>query len=1166
MINEQLTLGERLRKKREEANLTQLELSKHLGYSNSVISRVEKNETLPTQEFIDMFIQLPILDLKESEIANILALYHGNPAMADWPLQAHWGDAPNLPHFFGRYKELTTLTNWLDDPSCRLVTVLGMGGMGKTALVAKVAKEKEKEKSFEYILWHSLRNAPPLSETLSDLLSILAREQGTTLPNDLEKAIGLILDYFSKHKCLLILDNMESILQGNKAGDYRDGYANYGRFLQRIGEGHHQSQLLITSREKPKEVGYMQGESLPVRVLALSGLDTTEGQHILQAKGLSSFETAGATVVAHYSGNPLALNLVAEMIREVYVGDLEAFVADSDLIFGRIGDVLKEQIARVSPLELSLLYWLAIEREPVPKETLLENLVKSESNKNVVIALRSLIRRSLVETNTDGNFMLQNVVMEYLTDVLVDLGSQELINELGPICREYAFMKATAPTYIRYTQKRLLVKPIADRLLRSESKASVTEKLIGFTKLLRESRLADVGYAGGNLLNLLLYLGCNLRGYDFSNLPLRQAFLQEANLVNVNFSGVDLIDTVFNSSLGGIESIAFHPDGELLAIGTSREIQVRHWQTGKVVFHQEGFKGWIRGLAFSPDGQLLASGSGDHTISLWDYQANELLDTWDGHSSRIRVVTFNPDGTLLASGADDRTVRIWRVPQGQCQFVLEGHGNIVNDVAFSPDGQLLASASSDFTVRLWQVATGTCTQILTKHTNFVRAVAFSPDGKVLASAGADNLIHLWDVASQRYLTSLAGHAGQIRSIAFSPDSSLLASGGHDLTVRVWEIKTGNCLHTFRGYDDLVTTLCFHKDSRFLATGSLNNTVSIHDVVTGQNMSTLSGYANVVWALCFGKDNQELFSTARRTIHRWDTISEKPMWSVSGGSTTVWALAASADGKTLASGGAKGAIVWDRQRGEPLRQIPRHLSTHEALAFNPRGDQLAIACNNRTVEIWDPYAGTSPLTFHGHKHRVRAVCFDSTGRLLASGSEVGEIIVWDVQTGQTLLSFKGHEIAVRDIIFNHDNSLLISCSDDKTIRIWQTQNGQSAKILDQHTAQVLTLASSKNKNRLISGSFDNTIRIWDLDNGQCTQLLQGHQNCIRTIALSPDEKIIASGSYDETIRLWYTDTGQCYQVLRMERPYEGLNITNVRGITSAQKTTLFALGAVINSPK
>jgi WD40 repeat protein len=88
-----------------------------------------------------------------------------------------------------------------------------------------------------------------------------------------------------------------------------------------------------------------------------------------------------------------------------------------------------------------------------------------------------------------------------------------------------------------------------------------------------------------------------------------------------------------------------------------------------------------------------------------------------------------------------------------------------------------------------------------------------------------------------------------------------------------------------------------------------------------------------------------------------------------------------------------------------------------------------------------------------------------------------------------------------------------------------------------------------------------VKLWDVCTGEVLKTLQGHTDSVRTVAFNPDGTIIASGSADETIKLWDVRNGECLKTLRADRPYEGMNITGVTGLTEAQKGTLKTLGAI-----
>jgi DNA-binding CsgD family transcriptional regulator len=181
-------------------------------------------------------------------------------------------------------------------------------------------------------------------------------------------------------------------------------------------------------------------------------------------------------------------------------------------------------------------------------------------------------------------------------------------------------------------------------------------------------------------------------------------------------------------------------------------------------------------------------------------------------------------------------------------------------------------------------------------------------------------------------------------------------------------------------------------------------------------------------------------------------------------------------------------------------------------------------------------------------------------LLASGSQDQSIKLWDVRRGYCHSTLQGHSGYIYSVAFSPDGTLLASGSQDQSIKLWDVRTGQCRSTLQGHAGWVRSVAFNSDGKTLASGSNDQSIKLWNVRTGQCLSTLQGHTNVVLSVAFSPMSILLASGSQDGTIKLWETRTGRCLSTLRSERPYEGLNISGVTGLTEAEKASLKALGA------
>ncbi|MEM9217842.1 MAG: NB-ARC domain-containing protein [Cyanobacteria bacterium P01_F01_bin.150] len=1155
--------------------LTLEELGDRTGLNPTTIAKVLDCKQRADQRSIKRFFQAFDLELTDDDICQLearkaqlqqqLQQQTQEAPESDPPFttpQIDWGEAVDVPIFYGRTAERTTLASWILEDQCRLVALLGMGGMGKTALSVKLSEEIQSK--FDYFIWRSLREAPPVEKILADLLKFVSNQQETELADTLGDSVTRLIYYLQQSRCLLVLDNAESILQGGtQAGQYREGYKDYGTLIQRIGESRHQSCLVITSREKPKELARLAGPRRPVRTLLLQGLENDAGQAFLAAEGLEDGDRHWKQIFDYYSGNPLALKIAANTIQDLFGGDINAFLNQGAGVFGDIRDLLEQQFKRLSDMGQSVLYWLAINREPVSIEELKDDILEPISSLDLLETLESLRRRSLVE-RTDEGFTLQNVVMEYLTSELIQEASNELKTQKINRLHSHALLKALSQDYVRATQIRLILEPLIANFSNLEQYVKTSLETIRCTAAWAG------GYASGNLLNVLCQSQDSVCDFDFSKLTLRQSHLEGMTLHRLNFANSHFFQSTFSSTFGNVQAVAFSPNSELFALG-DRNGNIQLWTfAGRrlittVTEHNHG----IRSLTFSSDGQLLVSSSGDSTCRLWDLQTFQCLHIFyryhEGHSKKeIGPVVFSPDDRLIASGISGHTICLWDVHTHQCVHVFSDHTGDVHSLAFSPNGQFLISGSRDSTVRLWDVQNHKCLAVFQGHRNSVMAIAFSPNGELFASGSQDHTIRLWNIQQHKCIHIFSEHQGAVEALAFDPNSNFLVSGSDDHTIRLWDMQNYQCLYVFSEHTDEVKSVALSNDGQLLLSGSEDTTVRLWDVQTRQCLEVLAGYTDAIWSVAFSPDGQWLASGGNNAeVRLWNMQNLKCLHVFSEHRKWVKAVTFSPDGQFLASSSGDLTIrLRDMQNYKCLHVFPENGNWVGAVVFNSDGRLLANGSEDAAIRLWNIKEGQCLRVLHGHTERIDSVAFSPEAQLLASGSRDSTIRLWNLTQCRCLSILEGHTEVVREIAFSPDGRFLASCSSDTTIRLWDIQQRKCVHIFEDHTNWVASVAFSPDGRILATSSEDRTIRLWDMHSYQCLHVLTGHTNWIWSVAFHPDGQILASASHDGTIRLWDVRSGLCLNVLRAPRPYEGTDITNVKGLSKSQQDSMLVLGAIV----
>jgi WD40 repeat protein len=284
-----------------------------------------------------------------------------------------------------------------------------------------------------------------------------------------------------------------------------------------------------------------------------------------------------------------------------------------------------------------------------------------------------------------------------------------------------------------------------------------------------------------------------------------------------------------------IYSLAWRPDGAVLALGGYKETRLVDAATRRPVGVLPGSAEAVRALTFTRDGKRLAAAGGlparKGEVLIWDLAAQSVSLRMEGHSDCIYAAAFSPDGATLATASYDKLIKLWDAATGKERRTLRDHIDAIYALAFTGDGKRLVTGAADRSVKVWDAATGERLYTLSESTDGVNTIALSPDGKRVAAAGLDKTIRIWSLGEKEgtLRNTLIAHEDAILKLAWSPDGSTIASASADRSIKFFRAADLREVRAITKLPDWAFGMEFAPDGKTLATGFFNGRLEIYEV-------------------------------------------------------------------------------------------------------------------------------------------------------------------------------------------------------------------------------------------------------------------------------------------------------------------------------------------------
>ena len=267
---------------------------------------------------------------------------------------------------------------------------------------------------------------------------------------------------------------------------------------------------------------------------------------------------------------------------------------------------------------------------------------------------------------------------------------------------------------------------------------------------------------------------------------------------------------------------------------------------------------YVSSIAYSPDGSLIAVGMGpeicyqsnnDYSIRIIDTATHQIVQNLTYHFCTVQSIDWSSDSSQLVSTADGAIV--WDIDTGQpSAFFPSTMAGLIDNKWSTTNNHIASISNADANINIWNSADG---EVLSRfNVDGPSSISWNSTGDRLVMGGGN--ITIFDPNDIRLIATLfTGPAGLV---TWSPDNNRLAGIGVDNIIHIWDPITGATLSTLQGHFETISQVTWSPDGQYIASASLDGTVRVWDTQIGEQVGVLE-FQGQVYALDWSPDGSQL---------------------------------------------------------------------------------------------------------------------------------------------------------------------------------------------------------------------------------------------------------------------------------------------------------------------